>query len=101
MGIGPLRDRLQTDENLIRQAFSLYGIPKVLLRNSVPASEAAGYVDDYEITPEYNYKLENGQVQITEKPWQVKDDEGVESYSLMPPPVVVSLIKQLVDALGI
>ena len=36
-----------------------------------------------------------------EQPWQVLDDEGNACNSLMPPPVVVSLIKQLVKALGI
>jgi len=30
--------------------WQLYGIPKVLLRNSIPVSVAKDYVDDYEIT---------------------------------------------------
>ena len=59
-------------------------------------------LDDYEITPEYTYELQDdGSVKVGEKPWQVVDDEGVASYSLMPPAVVVSLIKQLVEVLGI
>lgn len=100
-GIGPIKDRLQTDAKLIKQAFSLYGIPKVLLRNVVPVKKAKAYVDDYEITPEYSYELENGEIKMLEKPWQVVDDEGLAAYSLLPPPIVVSLIKQLVEALGI
>ncbi len=100
-GIGPIKERLKTDEELMRQAMGLYGVPKVLLRNSVPVDEAKDYVDDYEITPEYIYRLENGQVKTEEKPWQVADDDGVNSYSLLPAPMVVSLIKQLVEALGI
>lgn len=100
-GIEPIRERLKTDEELIRKAFSLHGIPKILLRNSVPVSKAGETFDDYEITPEFYYKLENGEVKIKERPWQVLDDEGVSSYSLMPPPVVVGLIKQLVEALDI
>ncbi len=102
-GIEPIKNRLKTDEELIEQAFSLYGIPKVLLRNSVPIEKAKEFVEDYEITPEYNYQLdkETNKVKIIKKPWQVLDDEGVSSYSLMPPPVVVSLIKQIVTALGL
>ncbi|MDP2910171.1 MAG: nucleoside monophosphate kinase, partial [bacterium] len=101
LGIGPIKQRLELDEKLIKQAFSLYGVPKVLLRNSIPADKAEQIVNNYEITPEYNYKLENKKVKIIEKPWQVTDDDGNPCYSLMPPPVVVSLIKQLADALKI
>jgi len=103
LGIEPIRERLEKDETLMKQAFSLYGIPKVFLRNSVPVEKAQEFVDDYEITPEYNYQLnkETGKIEIIEKPWEVLDDEGVPSYSLMPPPVVVSLIKQMVDVLNL
>jgi len=100
-GIEPIRDRLETDEELIRKAFSLHGIPKILLRNSVPVSEAKEYLNDYEITPEYSYTLKDKKVVVEEKPWQVKDDEGAPSYSLLPPPVVLSLIKQMTEALEI
>ena len=101
LGIEPIRDRLVIDEKLIKQAFSLYGVPKVLLRNSIPVDKAEQIVNDYEITPEYNYQLENKKIKTIEKPWQVNDDNGNPCYSLMPPPVVVSLIKQLVDVLKI
>ena len=101
LGIGPIRQRLELDEKLIKQAFSLHGIPKILLRNSVPVNKAKEYLDDYEITPEYVYSKKGADIKVEEKPWQVQDDEGELSYSLMPPPVVVSLIKQLVDALKI
>ncbi|MBU2545035.1 nucleoside monophosphate kinase [Patescibacteria group bacterium] len=100
-GIEPIKDRLALDEMLIKRAFSLYGIPKVLLRNSVPIDKAEEYLDDYEITPEYSYELEGDKIKTIEKPWQVVDDNNQPSYSLMPPPVVVSLIKQLVESLGI
>ncbi len=103
LGIGPIKKRLETDEKLIKQAFSLYGIPNVLLRNSVPVDKAEEFVDDYEITPEYSYQWDekSGKVKTIEKPWQVLDDNGVPCYSLMPPPVVVSLIKQITKVLGI
>jgi len=103
LGIEPIKERLKTDRELIKKAFSLYGVPKILLRNSIPVSKAQELVDDYEITPEYNYQWDERakKVKIIEKPWQVLDDERVPCYSLMPPPVVVSLIKQIVRALGI
>jgi len=103
LGIGPIKERLGKDEKLIKQAFSLYGIPKVLLRNSLPVSKAKEFVDDYEITPEYIYQWDEKRkkTEISERPWQVLNDEGEPSYSLMPPPVVVSLIKQITEALHI
>jgi len=103
LGIGPIKERLKTDENLIKQAFSLYGIPKVLLRNSVPKDKAEEFVNDYEVTPEYSYEWDekNKKVKMIEKPWRVLDDNKVPCYSLMPPPVVVSLIKQLTEALDL
>lgn len=101
-GIAPIKDRLNKDAMLIKQAFALQGIPKVLLRNSIPIDKAKDFVDDYEITPEYVYQWdgETKKVVVSEKPWEVLDDNGVNSNSLMPPPVVVSLIKQLVKVLG-
>jgi len=102
-GIDEIRERLETDGKLMERAFSLYGIPKVLLRNSVPIKEAEEFVDDYEITPEYSYEFDEKtkRVKIREKAWQVLNDEGIPSYSLLPPPVVVSLIKQMVDVLNL
>lgn len=103
LGIEPIRKRLEMDEKLMEKAFSLCGIPKVLLRNSLPIKTAAKYVDDYEITPEYSYQWDDKtkSVKIIEKPWQVLDDRGIPSYSLLPPPVVVSLIKQIVGVLSL
>ena len=103
LGVEPIRKRLEMDEKLMEKAFSLYGIPKVVLRNSLPAKEASKYVDDYEITPEYSYQWSDKtkSVKIIEKPWQILDDRGVPSYSLLPPPVVVSLIKQMVEVLSL
>lgn len=100
-GIEPIRERLVVDEELIKKTFNLYGVPKILLRNSVPVAVSNDYVDDYEITPEYYYQRENGEIKILEKPWQVLDDDGVASYSLLAAPVVVALIKQLVEVLDI
>lgn len=102
-GIGPIKERLDKDEMLIKEAYNLQGIPKVLLRNSIPSDKTKEFADDYEITPEYVYTFneKENKVQTSERPWEVADDEGVLSNSLMPPPVVVSLIKQLTKALDL
>ena len=80
--------------------FSVHGVPKVLVRNAVPVSVAREYVDPYELTPAYSFTYDEGTKKITihESPWTVRDDEGVEVYSLLAPAAVLSLIKQLVAA---
>jgi adenylate kinase family enzyme len=103
LGIEPIRKRLEVDNQIFNQLLKLTGIPKVYLRNSLPKDVALDYVDDYEITPEYYYERDSksGEVKILQKPWTVKDDEGVESYSLMPTAVEVALIKQIAQVLGL
>jgi len=100
-GTKPIKGRLKLDEKLINMAFNLHGIPKVLLRNALPAKNSKKYVDDYEITPEYvfEWNKEKKEVKITEKPWIIKDDDKVQSVSLIAAPVVLSMVKQLAKAL--
>lgn len=100
LGIEPIRKRLEVDGRLIDMAFSLYGIPKVLLRNSVPLTET-NKIDIYEATPEFILEQEKGEVKVRTKPWVVKDDNGIDSYSLMPQAVALSMIKQIADILGL
>lgn len=95
LGIEAIRDRLELDDALIKKVFSLHGVPKILLRNSIPASEIDKLIDDYEITQAYEYQLNNGKAEVKETLYKVKDDEGIDSFSLLSPPVVISLIKQL------
>jgi len=103
LGIEPIRERLKMDEKLIELAFSLYGIPKILLRNSLPIEEAKNFIDDYEITPECNFEWDKKEkkVKIKQKPWIFLDEEGVQSFSLLPQPVVISMIKQMVEVLNL
>lgn len=103
MGIESIRERLELDDKLIERIFSIHGAPKVFIRNAVPVDKAKELVDDYEITPEYYYELDEKtkQIKTLEKPFIVKDDEGVPVYSLLAPPVTLSLIKQLVKVLGL
>jgi len=102
LGIEAIRDRLELDAKLIDKILTLHGVPKVLLRNAIPVDKAAELVDDYELTPEYYYeKDDGGTIIIKEKSYTVKDDAGIDSYSLLAPPVVVAMIKQLVEVLGL
>jgi len=101
LGIGPIKPRLEKDEGILKSVFNLHGVPKILLRNHVPVKDADKYFDKYEITPEYIFKLDGKKVKIEEKAWSVKDDNGLECYSLLAAPVMVSLIKQLVGVLDL
>jgi len=101
-GIESIRERVDRDQTLIDKLFSIHGVPRILLRNAVPVASAGEYVDEYELTPAYSYERgDDGKVITKEAAWTVKDDEGTEVYSLLAPPVVVSLIKGLHKALGL
>lgn len=99
LGIEPIRDRLIKDEEIIKKVSGLHGMPKVLLRNHVGAAEAGKVFDDYELTPEFGLSWDGKKVKVTQKPWTIKDDNGVESHSLMAPAVTVVLVKQLAEVL--
>jgi len=103
MGIESIRERLELDDELIAKIFSLHGIQKGLIRNAVPVEKAKDYVEDYEVTPAYSYEWnpETKKVKTIESPFKVKDDEGVEVFSLLAPPVALSLIQQIVKVLGL
>jgi adenylate kinase family enzyme len=100
LGIEPIRARLEMDEKISRQLLELKGVPKVLLRNSVPVEKAKEFVDDYEATPMYSYERDEKtkKIKIIETPWIV-DYDGVPSYSLLPAAVALSLIKQVAKIL--
>lgn len=101
-GIESIRERLEKDDAVMEKVMELEGVPKVFLRNSIPVDKAKEYIDDYEITPAYSYKLQKDgkSVKTVESPWIVKDDDGTPSYSLLAPPVAVSLFKQIAEILG-
>ena len=99
LGIEAIRDRIEADEKVSRRLLELKGVPKIFLRNSIPVSLAKKYVNDYEITPVYNYKQVKGKVEVVERPWTVKDDQGRKAYSLLPATVALSLIRQMAEGL--
>jgi len=99
-GIESIRERLNRDQGLIDKLFSIHGVPHILLRNAVPVTVASEYADEYELTPAYSYEVgPDGKVMTKEEPWVIEDDEGVKVHSLLAPPVVLALIRQLPDAL--
>lgn len=101
LGIDPIRPRLAKDEEIMKTVMSLHGVPKIFLRNSIPVETAKEQFDEYELTPAYGFERDakTGKIKVLENPWVFADDNGVESYSLLPAPVVVSMIKQMVDVL--
>lgn len=126
LGIEPIRKRLETDDAVARNLLNLKGVPHIFLRNSIPVSDAQKVTDDYELTPSYSFEIDGNKninphtkttidmnasvshnspfgvgVKVIETPWTVKDDDGVESYSLMPSAVTISLIKQIAKVLGL
>ncbi|MDD5342267.1 MAG: AAA family ATPase [Patescibacteria group bacterium] len=102
-GIESIRERIEIDDKVMRTLLGLQGVPKIYLRNSVPVKQAKKSVDEYEITPAYEYEYNEAKksVRITEKPWTVTDDNGQESFSLLPAPIGVALIKQVAQALNL
>ncbi len=102
-GIEPIRERLETDDKVFAKLLKLQGVPKILLRNSLPVQEAREYVDDYEITPSYSYEYDPAakEVKTVESPWIIDDDDGVPSHSLLPAAVAVTLIKKIARILNL
>lgn len=96
LGIAPIKERLAKDQQIIDKALELTGIPVILLRNSIPVTLASKNFDQYELTPGFSYERDGrGNVKTIENPYTVEDNNGVKSYSLMPAPVAVALIKQM------
>ena len=103
LGIEAVRDRMEIDEAVMKALLDMQGVPKIYLRNSIPISAVKEYVDDYEITPAYRYEwdAQAKKVNVFEEPWVVNDDEGNPSCSLLPAPIVISLISQISKILGL
>ncbi|KKU62366.1 MAG: hypothetical protein UX87_C0050G0002 [Candidatus Amesbacteria bacterium GW2011_GWA1_47_16] len=103
MGIEPISGRLEKDEGVLRSILGLHGVPKILLRTHVPVEESHKYFDNYEITPEYVLSVDKKtqKVRVEEKPWTIRDDNGVLSHSLIAAVDVVLMVRQLVDVLNL
>ncbi|MFA7201671.1 MAG: nucleoside monophosphate kinase [Candidatus Paceibacterota bacterium] len=102
LGIEAIRDRIELDDTIMRSLLDMDGVSKIYLRNAYPVHEASTHLADYEITPGYFYTWDetNQKVITDEKPWTALDENGIESYSLFPAPIVVSLLHQIAEKLG-
>lgn len=91
-----IRERLDIDGKLIEYTSQIYGVPKVLIRNTIPIDRSCNLIEDYEITPMYSYEgTEERAIEVKESPWIIKDDSGVDSVSLLAAPAVLSMIDQI------
>ena len=97
LGTEGIRERLEADDELVKYALRLRGIPKIMLKNTVPVDQAEELVDPYELSTEYvfDYDMDKKEVISSTKPWIVKDENGEDAYSLMAPAVVLSFIDQV------
>ncbi len=102
LGIEAIRERIELDDTIMRSLLDMDGVSKVYLRNAYPVAQASEYLADYEITPGYFYTWDeaNQKVITEEKPWTALDEDGIESYSLFPAPIVVSLLHQIAEKLS-
>jgi adenylate kinase family enzyme len=96
-GIESLKDRLALDGQLMDMATKLQGVPKILVRNAIPAEAVLEYTEPYEITPAYSYTYDTAteQVQTHQEPWIVKDDAAKDCNSLLAPPALLSMMTQM------
>lgn len=100
LGIETIKSRVLADIEVMKRARKLYGIPKIELFNSLEKEKALSYVDEYECTSGCRYTHnDKGEVKIHKELWTVQDGDQ-EFYSLLPPAVVIQLVKQLAVILG-
>ena len=94
-GVASIQARLDADGELMEKALELQGIPMVLVRSSIPVTQANDYLEDYEIQPVIEYKYDGNAVSTREVPWVFKDDSGVESYTMRAATFVVNMFSQI------
>jgi adenylate kinase family enzyme len=95
LGAASIADRLKTDEILMKQAFELHGIPRILVRGSIPLNQKDTVIEDYEVKKMHEFKLEGDTVSDTAKDWAFEDDSGVLSCETYPAVHVVNIFLQL------
>lgn len=107
-GIENIAGRIINDFELMGMARQMYGVKRIELYNAVKKVDVKDLVDDYELTEEYYYEESAGKLVVKTKPFSIREKivkEGkvseIEYISLLPPPVVVQLIRQLVQFLGL
>ncbi len=98
-GIESIRERIDATSLLMEKAKNLVGVPVIVIPGTVNKSLANTYFDDFELNPEYSYKLEDENVIFQKKPWEVEGDDGSKQIVLMAATVVLTMIKRVHEIL--
>lgn len=98
-GKSSIAERLKQDQELMEMAFSLHGIPKILLRSTVDYDKRTEYLEDYEVQKSYFYHVTNGEVITQLQPWVFNDDDGKKVVTMYAATYVVNLFSQIYDIL--
>ncbi|MBI3887602.1 nucleoside monophosphate kinase [Candidatus Microgenomates bacterium] len=93
LGIEAIRERLDADQKVMDHLNTLE-VKKINLSASVPIRQK-DYYADYEIHDIYDLEWDGKKVTPKAKKWVFKDDNGVGSYTLFPPVVVVRMVKEM------
>jgi adenylate kinase family enzyme len=93
-GIDSIKERIESNLDLMDMGRKMYGIPKIELFNSLEKDKSELYVEDYELTKEFVHHYEDGEV-ITEKKPFVVEVNRKQYYSLLPAPVIIQYVRQL------
>lgn len=99
-GLELIKERLENDLDLVKMARQMYGIETIELYNSLEKDVALKYVDKYELTKEFYFEGNGDDINLITKPFTV-EDHGTEYYSLLPAPVVVQFVRQLVGVFNL
>ncbi len=94
-GIESIRGRLELDQDLIAKATALYGIPKILVRSTIPTTTAKDVIEDYEVQKCYTFSGMGDTIISSTSPWVVKDDAGVDCVTPYAATFVVNIFSQL------
>ena len=100
LGIKAYLPRIKNDLKLMEFARNLHGISRIELYNAVPADFIGKHIQDYEVTPFYEFEATDSGVKITSKPWTFQMD-GVDYVSFLAPAVGLQLIRQLFEIAGL
>jgi adenylate kinase family enzyme len=95
-GIKSIEARIKGDEDLMKSAMNLQGIPLVLVEGAVPYNRVTDYLEPYEVQSMYEYSHDsNNNVIVNKKPWVFKDDENKECCTMYAATYVVNIFIQL------
>jgi hypothetical protein len=99
-GIGLIKDRVINDLQVMEMARKMYGIEKLELYNAHEISTADTFTYPYERTYSFTHTVKDGKV-TSEQAEYIVTNHGRQYYSMLPPYVVVTLIKGLAKMFGL